>query len=77
MVCGYIQKDNHMTSLVLASGPPLEVPQGHGNEDAVWIGPSMVCTVSYMEKTANGGMRQPVFKGLREDKTTEECIETR
>jgi len=27
----------------------------------------------YMHKTKNGGMRQPVFKGLRDDKAPEEC----
>jgi len=25
-------------------------------------------------KTANGSMRQPVFKGLREDKDPKDCI---
>ena len=57
--------------------PPFEVTQGHGDENAVWIEPSLVCIVSYMQKTNNGGMRQPVFKGLREDKMPEECIETK
>ena len=33
-------------------------------------------TVKFMTRTANGGMRQPVFKGLREDKRPEECIDT-
>lgn len=27
------------------------------------------------ERAANGGMRQPVFKGLQEDKGPEECVE--
>ena len=27
-----------------------------------------------MMKTENGGMRQPVFKGLREDKAPEDCV---
>lgn len=44
------------------------------NEQAIWIKPLLVCTVKYMEKTASGSMRQPVFKGLREDKTPDECI---
>lgn len=26
-----------------------------------------------MQHTKNGGMRQPVFKGFRDDKTPEEC----
>lgn len=55
--------------------PPFDVPEGHGNEDAVWIEPRLVCVVEYMHKTKSGGMRQPVFKGLREDKLPEECTE--
>jgi len=35
---------------------------------AVYIEPSLVCTVKFMERTAGGGLRQPVFKGLRFDK---------
>ena len=104
VVCGWIPKDNHMTSIVLGQylgnilvykghvtlgvggkafetikaqgtldGPPLEVPAGHGNESAYWIAPRLVCTVKYMEKTKAGGMRQPVFKGLRPDKNPKEC----
>ncbi len=108
VVCGYIHKDNHMTSIVLGQyrgdeleykghvtlgvggkpfqrilatprleGPPFAAapPPGHGNEDAVWLEPSLVCTVKYMHKTKNGGMRQPVFKGLRADKAPENCVE--
>ncbi|MBC3514594.1 hypothetical protein H8J73_13385 [Ruminococcus bicirculans] len=44
-------------------------------ENAVWVTPELVCTVKYMMKTESGGMRQPVFKGLREDKSPEECID--
>lgn len=56
---------------VLPSSPFPELPPG--NEGAVWVAPYLVCTVSYMERTSGGGMRQPVFKGLREDKKPEEC----
>ncbi len=51
--------------------PFLEVPKG--NEDAVWVEPKLVCTVKYMMKTESGSLRQPVFKGLREDKAPKEC----
>lgn len=54
-----------------AKTPPVAAPKG--NEDAVWIEPKLVCTVKFMERTVSGGMRQPVFKGLREDKEAEEC----
>lgn len=49
-------------------------PVPPGNEAAVWVEPVRACTVKYMEKLKNGSMRQPVFKGLRDDKTGEECI---
>ena len=105
IVCGYIKKDNHMTSLALGKYKEGElVYKGHvtlgigakpfqqiaelprairapfadtpkDNEDAVWVAPMLVCTVEYMHKTQNGGMRQPVFKGLRMDKTPGECVE--
>jgi len=104
VVCGYLPKDNGMTSIVIGqyangtlkykghvtlgvggegfrkirelpriSAPLFEIPSG--NEDAVWVEPSLCCTVKYMEKTESGGLRQPVFKGLREDKAPEECVE--
>lgn len=53
--------------------PPFDTPPG--NENAVWLEPSLVCTVKFMEYTAGGGMRQPVFKGLRRDKLPFECVE--
>ena len=55
------------------SCPFSEIPKG--NENAVWVKPELVCTVKYMMKTESGGMRQPVFKGLREDKPPEECVD--
>jgi len=45
-----------------------------GNNNVVWIEPSLACIVKYMMKTANGSLRQPVFKGLRTDKSPMECI---
>lgn len=52
---------------------PMGIPEG--NENAVWVQPQLVCTVKYMMKTESGGLRQPVFKGLRDDKCPEECVE--
>lgn len=106
VVCGYIPKGNHMTSIVLGQyrnthliykghvtlgvgGPAFQqilscprrsqapfsfYPVGTGNERAVWLCPKLVCIVKFMHHTKNGGMRQPVFKGLRFDKLPEECI---
>lgn len=60
-------------SLIRETPPFDAVPPG--NEAAVWLAPSLVCAVKYMEKTKSGSLRQPVFKGLRDDKPPGECIE--
>lgn len=51
---------------------PVSVPKG--NESAVWVIPNLVCTVKFMEKSETGSMRQPVFKGLRDDKEPGDCV---
>lgn len=33
-----------------------------------WVEPELVCEISYREKTKDGAIRHPSFKGLREDK---------
>jgi len=43
------------------------------NKGAHFIAPILVCTVKYMMRTAGGGLRQPVFKGIRLDKEAFEC----
>ncbi len=62
-----------MKKLPIIEAPSFEIPSG--NEKAVWVKPVLCCTVKYMEKTKSGGLRQPVFKGLREDKAPEYCTE--
>lgn len=63
----------YVTLLPPLSAPPLPVPPG--NENAIWVEPVLVCTVSYMYEKSPGSFRQRVFKGLRNDKNPEECIE--
>lgn len=53
----------------LADCPVDIIPKG--NENATWIEP-MVCTVEYMP-SETGGMRQAVFKTIRDDKIPIEC----
>jgi len=43
-------------------------------EGAAWLEPELVCTVKFVEYTPGGGLRQPVFKGLRVDKEPRECV---
>jgi bifunctional non-homologous end joining protein LigD len=43
-----------------------------GNEEAIWIEPNLVCIVESMP-TEKEYFRQPVFKGIRDDKLPFEC----
>ena len=58
----------------IISGTPRSSPPFSDNENTVWIRPKLVCTVKFMEKIASGKLRQPAFKGLREDKEPRECV---
>lgn len=42
-------------------------------KDALWVKPDIVCTVEYLTLTANGHLRHPTFRGVREDKLPGEC----
>lgn len=48
-------------------------PDNFSSQKIIWIEPKLVCTVKFMMKTANGTLRQPVFKGLRNDKLPKDC----
>ena len=56
----------------VSTQPFNELPSG--NENAMWIELSLVCTVKFMMRTSTGSMRQPVFKGLRDDKDVKDCV---
>ena len=55
--------------LKIGECPLSKIPKG--NDDTIWIKP-MVCTVEYMPSEKEG-LRQAVFKGIRDDKAPEEC----
>lgn len=42
-------------------------------KNVVWLKLELVGTAQYMHETKSGGMRQPVWKGIREDKTIFDC----
>jgi len=44
-------------------------PTGRGNH---WVEPRLVCEVRFTEWTADGGLRHPIFLGLRTDRKPEE-----
>ncbi|MGZ3763613.1 MAG: DNA ligase D [Mucilaginibacter sp.] len=46
----------------------------HQRGKVTYIKPALVCEVNYAEWTADGHLRQPVFKGLRIDKNKEKVV---
>jgi bifunctional non-homologous end joining protein LigD len=55
---------------------PFEVggPTGPKARFAVWCKPELVCEVSWTEWTNQGTLRQPAFKGMRDDKDPREVV---
>jgi bifunctional non-homologous end joining protein LigD len=55
--------------------PAIDDPELRKIKGAVFVEPEVVCEVSYLEFTkSTKKMRAPSFKGLRTDKTPEDCI---
>ncbi len=44
-----------------------------GGRNHFWVEPKIVCEVRFTEWTKDGGIRHPVFMGLRHDKRPENC----
>jgi bifunctional non-homologous end joining protein LigD len=42
-------------------------------EEHHWVEPSLVCEVRFTEWTADGGLRHPIFLGLRDGRPPEQC----
>jgi bifunctional non-homologous end joining protein LigD len=55
--------------------PPIQDKELKAVKGATYIEPKLVCEVEYLEITkSTNKMRAPSFKGLRPDKTPEECV---
>ncbi len=63
-----ISKDDLKYILEFASTHEIDNPFDAVDKKTIWIKPQLVCTVKYMMRTHTFGLRQPVFKGLRDDK---------
>jgi bifunctional non-homologous end joining protein LigD len=55
--------------------PPIDDPALRKLKGATFVEPELVCEVEYLEITkSTGKMRAPSFRGLRPDKTSDECV---
>jgi bifunctional non-homologous end joining protein LigD len=60
---------------IVRSEPVGEDPELAAVKGATFVDPVLVCEVEYLEITKGSKkMRAPSFKGLREDKTPEDCV---
>jgi bifunctional non-homologous end joining protein LigD len=58
---------------LMRATPPFdtgEIPKGRSHH---WVEPKLVCDVRFSDWTQDGGIRHPIFMGLRSDKLPEEC----
>lgn len=65
-----MRKLNEHPYLIVDDSPFGYTPEGNGA--ATWLDPRLVCIVESMP-TDNGSFRQPVFKGIRDDKEPKDC----
>jgi len=56
---------------------PLEVPSSVAKLGPHWVRPELVAEVAFREWTRDGVVRQPSFKGLRDDKPAEQVVSER
>ncbi|RMH32790.1 MAG: ATP-dependent DNA ligase [Nitrospirae bacterium] len=61
---GFTEEDRHRLFEQLMSKPPLPSPPADGPKRAQWRKTDLRCRVHFMEKTAGGKLRAPIFKGL-------------
>lgn len=68
-----ISKTDQKTIQNFAKDNTVIRPHFSDKKDVIWLRLKLVGTAHYMQTTESGSMRQPVFKGLRNDKTVREC----
>ena len=64
-----ISKEERRIISQFARGNTVRKPWFPKYKNVVWLKPQLVGTAHFMHETENGGMRQPVWKGLRTDKS--------
>ncbi len=55
-------------------GPAADDPELRRIKGAKFVEPELVCEVEFLEMTSAGKLRAPSYKGLRPDKSPDECV---
>ena len=63
-----VSKEERAVILKFAKKNTVKRPWFENYKNVVWLKPELVGTAHFMHETESGGMRQPVWKGLRDDK---------
>ncbi len=63
-----VSKEERVVILKFAKKNTVKRPWFEKYKNAIWLKPKLVGTAHFMHETESGGMRQPVWKGLRDDK---------
>lgn len=63
-----VSKEERAYILNFAKKNTVKRPWFEKYKNAIWLKPELLGTAHFMHETENGGMRQPVWKGLRDDK---------
>jgi bifunctional non-homologous end joining protein LigD len=54
--------------------PPIPDPELRRSKGAKFVEPELVCEVEFLEITSQNKLRAPSYKGLRTDKSPDECV---
>ena len=63
-----VRKEERAIIAEFAKNNTVKKPWFDKYKNAVWLKPHLVGTAHFMHETEGGGMRQPVWKGLKDDK---------
>ncbi len=63
-----VSKAEHKIIAEFSKNNTVKKPWFDKYKNVVWLKPQLVGTAHFMRESESGGMRQPVWKGLREDK---------
>ncbi len=63
-----------LRALETTSPPVSNPPRGAAARGVRWVRPELVAQVAFTELTADGSLRHPTFRGLREDKPASEVV---